>query len=176
MIRAVRHFLRNSCGAAAAELALLLPLLTVLMFGGMEVGGYLWAEHQVIKSVRNGARFAGRQDFANFVCDADNVGAADTAVRNLIRTGTVDGTGNAVIRTWTAADDGIAIAVVCQTDADYSTTGIYADQSGSDTPAIDSARYVEISVELPYPSLFEELGYLDGRSISASAQSPVMGF
>lgn len=176
MIVRIRHFLNNTSGAAATELALMLPLLTVLMFGGMEMGGFFWTEHQVIKSVRNGARFAGRQDFVNFVCDAENVGGADTAVRNLIRTGTIDGTGEAIIRTWTAADDGIDITVTCQTDEDYSTGGIYADQSGSDTPAVESARFVEISVTLPYPSLFADLGYLNGRNITASAQSPVMGF
>lgn len=176
MIGRIRHFLGSTGGAAAAEMALLLPLLTVLLFGGMEVGGFLWSEHQVIKSVRNGARFAGRQDFSNFVCDADNLGTADAAVRNLIRTGTVDGSVSPVIRTWTAADDGITILVGCQTGEDYSTSGIYADQSGSDTPAVESARFVQISVALPYPSLFEDLGYLNGQTISATAQSPVMGF
>ena len=176
MILCIRHLLKSTSGAAAAELALLLPLLTLLMFGGMEMGGYLWAEHQVIKSVRNGVRFAGRQDFANFECDATDVGSADTAVRNLVRTGTIDGTGEPIVREWQAATDGITIGVACQTDADYSTTGIYADMSGTDTPAVESARLVEIEVTLPYPSLFADLGYLDGRNITASAQSPVVGF
>lgn len=176
MMRLIRRFLASTSGAAAAELALMLPLLTVLMFGGMEMGGYLWAEHQVLKSVRSGARFAGRQDFANFACDATDVGGADTAVRNMIRTGTTDGSGDPVVRTWLSNDEGISISVVCQPDADYGTSGIYADLSGLDTPTIESARYVAVKVELPYPSFFADLGYLNGRDIVASAQSPVVGF
>lgn len=169
-------FLRDERGAAAAEMALMLPLLTILMFGGIEMSGFFWSEHQVIKSVRTGARYAARQDFSNFACDAADVGTADAAVRNLVRTGTVDGSGSPIVRTWTAADDGISISVTCDTESDYSTEGIYSDQSGTGTPAIDSARYVEISVEIPYPSLFADLGYLDGYDIVASAQSPVTGF
>ncbi|WP_435417892.1 TadE/TadG family type IV pilus assembly protein [Parerythrobacter aurantius] len=176
MIRAIRKFVLGTEGAAAAEMALMLPLLTIIMFGGMEMGGYFWSEHQVIKSVRNGTRFAARQDFSNFVCGASTVGAKDAAVRNFVRTGTVDGTGNPVVRTWTAANDGITISVNCKTGQDFTNGGIYSDQSGAAASTIDSARNVMISVSLPYPSLFGNLGYLNGRNIRAFAQSPVTGF
>lgn len=172
----LRSLVRRDEGGAAAEMALMLPLLTILLFGGMEMGGYFWSEHQVIKSVRNGTRYAARQDFSNFVCGATSVGTADARVRNLIRTGTTDGTGNPVIRTWTAASDGISIAINCKTGANYSTGGIYSDQTGAAASTIDSARNVAVTVSLPYPSLFGSLGYLNGRNIRASAQSPVTGF
>ena len=50
MIRFLRLFLRDTAGVAAAELALMLPLLTLLLFGGMELSNLMWAEHQVVKS------------------------------------------------------------------------------------------------------------------------------
>lgn len=175
-MNALHAFVRDESGAAAAEMALMLPLLTIIMFGGMEMSGFFWSEHQVIKSVRAGARFAARQDFENFACDAADVGDRTEAVRNLVRTGTTDGSGAPIVRTWTAAEDGITIAVTCDTESSYSTGGIYSDQSGTGTPNVESARYVEISVEIPYPSLFEDLGYLNGYSITATAQSPVTGF
>jgi Flp pilus assembly pilin Flp len=176
MIMALSRSIRDQSGAAAAEMALMLPLLTLLLFGGVEMGSFFWTEHQVIKSVRNGTRFAARQDFSNFACDGTDVGLKDTEVRNLIRTGTVDGSGDPVIRTWTAADDGIEILVTCDTASTYSSGGIYADQSGAAAPAINSALNVQVAVTLPYPSLFENLGYLNGQNITARAQSPVTGF
>lgn len=154
----------------------MLPLLTILLFGGMEMGGYFWSEHQVLKSVRNGTRYAARQDFSNFACDATSLGAADTRVRNLTRTGTIDGTGSAVVRTWAATPDRISILVTCKTGQDYSAGGIYADESGSAAPVVTSALNVQMTVSLPYPSLFGNLGYLNGRNITATAQSPVTGF
>lgn len=178
MTRFLRLFFRNVSGAAAAEMALMLPLLTILMFGGIEMGGYFWSEHQLLKSVRNGTRYAARQPFSNYACDATTVGAADTRVRNVTRTGTADASGNPVVRTWTAGltPDPISVLVTCKTGQTYSTTGIYADESGSAPAAVASALNVKITVTLPYPSLFGRLGYLNGRNIVATAQSPVTGF
>ena len=51
---------RDSRGAAAAEMALVLPLLLVILFGSLELGNYFMNEHTLIKAVRDGARFAGR--------------------------------------------------------------------------------------------------------------------
>ena len=176
MILALSRSIRHEGGAAAAEMALMLPLLTLLIFGGVEMGSFFWTEHQVIKSVRNGTRYAARQDFSNFTCDGTTVGTADAQVRNLIRTGTVDGSGDPVIRTWTAAADGIDILVTCDTGSSYSTKGIYTDQSGASAPSVTSALNIQVDVTLPYPSLFDNLGYLNGQSITARAQSPVTGF
>ena len=45
-------------GAAAAEMALVTPLLLVILFGAVELGNYFYNEHIVVKAVRDGARFA----------------------------------------------------------------------------------------------------------------------
>ena len=43
----------DQSGSAAAELALSLPLLLILMFGSFEVGNYFLSEHVVQKAVRD---------------------------------------------------------------------------------------------------------------------------
>ena len=60
--------LRDSRGVAAAEMALVTPLLAMIMFGAVELGKYFWDEHLVVKAVRDGARFASRQNFATMPC------------------------------------------------------------------------------------------------------------
>ena len=42
---------RDCRGAAAAEMAMVLPLLLALMFGVTELGRYFWSEHVLLKGV-----------------------------------------------------------------------------------------------------------------------------
>ena len=48
MMRGFRPFLRDARGAAAAEMALMLPLLVVMLFVTFEGGYFLWNEHKVV--------------------------------------------------------------------------------------------------------------------------------
>lgn len=176
MMRLPNRMRRDQRGVAAAEMALMLPLLTVILFGGIEGGHFFLTEHEVLKSVRTAARYAARQDFENFECDATDLGDVDADVRNVARTGTVSGT-DPIVRNWAADDaDSISILVICDTGSDYSESGIYADMSGTGTPAVDSAMTVRIAVEVGYPSLFADIGLLDGTNLAASAESAVTGF
>ena len=56
--------MRNSSGTAAAEMALVTPLLMALMFGSFELGNYFYTSHIVAKAVRDGARYASRRGFS----------------------------------------------------------------------------------------------------------------
>lgn len=176
---ALARLLRDRRGSAAAEMALIMPLLTVMLFATVEGGHYFWTEHQLIKSVRNGARFAARQDFANFTCGATSIGTQDSIVRNVVRTGTVNGT-EPIVRDWDAdgvSGDTISISVVCDTGSSYSNSGIYSDMSGAGaTSTVDSAMKVQVIATVSYPSLFADLGFLNDRNLVARAQSPVTGF
>ena len=65
----VSRFLRSDVrGAAAAEMALVLPLLILIMFGSFEMGNFFWESHIANKAVRDGARFAARQNFTDMPC------------------------------------------------------------------------------------------------------------
>ena len=55
---APHRFFRDASGASAAEFALVLPLLLLLLFGTIDVGRYGWAISQAEKATQTGARWA----------------------------------------------------------------------------------------------------------------------
>lgn len=153
-------FWRNQTGAAGAEMALVLPLLLAIMFGGFEAGHYFYTEQKIIKAVRDGARYAGRLPFSEFTCSTANR-AAD--IQEVTRTGLLSG-GTPLISGW--ANDDITVTVTCDATA---TDGIFTALTGG-------ARIVTVSATADYPSLFEALGFIDSdASVNASAQAVVMG-
>ena len=162
-------------GTAAAEMALVTPLLIVLMFGAFEMGNYFLSEHVVVKAVRDGARFAGRQNFTNFPCTATSTantpgGTVVTDTANLVRTGQVTGGGTGRLAGW---DDASEISVnydcVAASSATPSYTGIY--KGTSFVPVIN------VSVAgLDYFSLFNDIGFTSSTAtLNAESQSAVMG-
>jgi len=70
------HFARSARGNAGVEFALLLPLLSLLLFGGIEMGRALHDFHVVNESVRDAARYLSRVAVS---CPAAGIGAG-TAV------------------------------------------------------------------------------------------------
>ncbi|MBL0769589.1 pilus assembly protein [Sphingopyxis sp. DHUNG17] len=155
-------------GAAAAEMALITPLLLVILFGGFEAGAYFWTEHKVVKGVRDGARFAARQPFTAYSgCNAPTGTTLDN-IRNLTRTGQLSG-GTAKVSGWTDAD--VAVTVACQASApnSYTSGGVYATEA-------TGAMHVTVSTTVNYPSLFGTLGFdTTGAVVRASSNAAVMG-
>jgi len=164
----ILEFIRNDRGAAAAEMALLLPLLIVILFAGMEGGYFMWSEHKVVKGVRDGARYAGRQPFGTADCDS-GVLLAEDAVKNVTRTGypdpaTYPGSDIPAVPGW--ANDKISVTVTCD---NTTVTGIYEDLP-------DGAPRVTVTAIVDYPSLFGVLGFpATGLTVSAEAEAAVMG-
>ena len=159
-------FRQNECGAAAVEMALMLPMLMALLFAGMEGSYYFWSEHRVVKAVRDGARYAGRQSFDQYSCStASTVAATATNIKNLTRTGTLDGTGAPLIPGW--ADTQTAITVAACNSA--TATGLFLTQA-------NGAVRVTVSADVPYQSLFSSLGISTATlRLRASQQAVVMG-
>ncbi len=176
MRRLAKNVSRNTRGTAAVEMALITPLLMALLFGGFEGGTYLWTEQKVIKSVRDGARFAGRQPFSMYTCNTVDSGLK-TQIQNLTRTGQISG-GTAKIRGWGSDPNDVTVTVQCAGNADscapdsgaeYVNKGLYVDQS-------DGAKTVKVTAMVPYPSLFGLLGFdTSGAKVAASACAAVMG-
>lgn len=165
------RFLSCTRGAAAAEMALIVPLAVLILFSSIEAGHYIYQEHQVVKGLRDGGRWAARQSFDVINCRSGSASTipADlvTSVKNLTRTGKLSG-GTARIAGWDNAD--ITIEVDCPPPLPGETehTGIY--DSGEPAPQ------VTISTNFSYNSLFNGLGVLtDSISLSGSHQATVMG-
>ncbi len=164
-MRLLRSLLACQRGGPAAELALILPFLVVMMFGGLELGYYFYSQHQVVKGVRDGARYASRQSFVDLNCDGTALVPADVeiAIQEITRTGRISG-GTARIPGWENSD--IEVELTCPGTA--ITTGIYADES--------NAPQINLKATVAYQSLFEGVGIIDSTyTLNASQQAAVMG-
>lgn len=160
----LRIFMRDARGAAAAEMALMLPLLLILMFVGFESGHYFYTEQKVIKAVREGARYGGRLPWSNFPCGGATDAAAVSQIQQVTRTGTVSGTNPRV--PGMALDD---ITVSHRCDTNFTDKGIFKGTTGG-------APVVLVQAQTGYNSLFEQLGLIDSSSIvQASAEAAVNG-
>lgn len=157
----LRLFLKDQLGAAAAEMALILPLVMVIMFATFEGAYYIICEHQVVTGVRNAARYAARLDFSQYACPGATFSGNTATVQNLARTGQLTG-GTARVQGWVNSD--ITVSVTC-----VAASGIYTATSGY-------APKVRVSSRFNYPSLMGQLGFTQATlQIGASAESPVMG-
>ena len=165
-MRRTSSFQRDTRGTASVEMALMLPMLVVLLFGGMEGGYYFWSEHRVVKAVRDGARYAGRQSFDQFNCTTTSTTTATRdAIKNLTRTGTLDGTGAPLIPGWVDGNTTVTVAP-CNT---ATATGLFLTQA-------NGAIRVTVSTDVAYRSLFSSLGFTTATlRLRASQQAVVMG-
>ncbi|MBX7533721.1 pilus assembly protein [Qipengyuania xiapuensis] len=158
------EFLRDEHGAAAAEMALMVPLLLILMFSGFEAGHYFYTEHQVIKAVREGSRYAGRLGFANFPCGGSADPTAVANIQQVTRTGTVTGTEPRV--------SGLALSDITVThrcDANFTDSGIFKGTTGG-------APIVLVRAETGYNSLLGAMGLMDTSAVvQASSEAVVNG-
>lgn len=153
----------SKSAAAAAEMALVTPLLMTLMFGAFELGNYFLSEHVVVKAVRDGARYAARQSFSTMPCGSSPTN--QTQIQTLVRTGSLSGTTPRLVG-WTN-NNTVTITISCDTSGSYS--GIYKDMT-------TGVPVVTVSAAVPYSSLFNELGFSSASLLmSAESQSAVMG-
>lgn len=165
--RLLSSLARDDSAAAAAEMALVTPLLLTLMFGSFELGRYFLDEHVVAKAVRDGARYAARRGFSDYAGCAVGGDIVDKT-RNLTRTGQIATGGIARLPYWTS-DATITVTVTCHTATAYSGTGIY---KGS---AI-GAPVVTVTAAVPYTPLVGSIGFdTTGFALNAQSQAAVAG-
>jgi len=169
MMSARVALLKNESGNAAVEMALSIPMLFALMFGAFELGSYFYAEHKVVKAVRDGARFASRQPFSEYPSCAPSTAVVDNT-RNVTRTGRV--TGGAPRLTYWSNPATISVTAACfTTNADSSVTygGIYSGRS-------DGAPVVTVAAAVPYTPILGQLGLLSATlTLNARSQAAVNG-
>lgn len=164
-MRTFRRLAADRAGSSAAEMALVMPLLLVLMFGTFELGYYFLSEHVVQKSVRDAARYAARLPLASYpscTVPADT----ETLIRNVARTGLPDGTVSRLAG-WTNDPTYTTVTVNCTPTGTY--TGIYvAFPTG--------VPVVTVTASVPYPTLFGTIGLgVPSLQLNAASQSAVYG-
>ncbi|ANI78856.1 hypothetical protein EP837_02458 [Sphingobium sp. EP60837] len=153
--------------AAAAEMALVTPLLITLMFGAFELGNYFLSEHVVAKAVRDGARYASRRAFTEFTCP--NTVSSDVVdkTRNITRTGQIANGGTARLTSWTTATT-VSVTLSCTAISGGNYSGIYNGMS--------NVPRIKVSATVPYTSLFNNLGFTStSLSLISSSEATVQG-
>ena len=158
-------------GAAAAEMALVAPLLATLMVGSLELGKFFWDEHQLLKAVRDGARFAARQNFATMPCGGPATNEAQ--IRNVVRYGKSAVTGSDRPRLFYWTDPAtITVSINCYANAGVDGDRIY-DGIYSARPNVPIVR---VSAAVPYTPILGIMGFRgNGASLHASSEVPVFG-
>ena len=145
-------------GPAAVEFAMVLPLMLLLLFAGIEVGRLLTDFHAVNKSVRDAARYLARVELncpgvtpssgplAGYIAD----GGDATIARNLAMTGAAAnpaGPADYLLRYWTDAST-VSTTITC-----ISNTGQY-EGVFLDTPLVPQ---ITMTAAVPFNFLWGSL-------------------
>ena len=168
MRRKLGTLVKSTRGAAAVEMAMVLPIMLALLFGAFELGNYFMTEHIVVKAVRDGARFAARRPITP---DYDGCAPSNDVVeatRNVTRTGRIDAGGTARFASWSDPES-IDVSVTCDESWAGADKSIYAT-STIGTPV------VTVRATVPYTPLFAQLGLARVTlSLHAQSQAAVTG-
>ena len=159
-----------SCGrgTAAAEMAIVTPLLLIILGGSLELGNYFLDEHVVAKAVRDGARFAARQNFTNYsACTGDPGGTVKADTINVVRTGLLAGGTDQIGNLGSAT---INVTHSCTTTVGGQTmSGIYNGRASG-------AAKVIVDATVPYQSILGSFGFpVTGLNLYAKSEAAVMG-
>jgi Flp pilus assembly protein TadG len=174
----LRRLISSEGGNAAVEMALVLPLLLVILFGSVELGNYFMNEHTLLKAVRDGSRFAARQNFSNYTtCSGTPGGTVVDDTRNVVMNGYLSG-GSAITPNVTAAD--ITLTVSCAATANgQDMIGIYRSRFGgtcNGSTANGCAQIITVTAAVPYRSVLGSFGFSGlGLKLNASSQAAVTG-
>lgn len=169
-MRGPRALIADRTGAAAAEMALILPFLIVLLFGAFEAGNFIWTHHKLVTGVRDGARFASRMDIQALCNGGTPVISGDLRDRIILltRTGQIeDANARPRVPGWEPSQ--VTVTVACQAFAD---TGIYENLGEAGPVVTVEARGVA------YRSLFGRLGVIeadDEARLTAQSSAAVIG-
>lgn len=172
MMRGVR-LMRDRRGAAAAEMALVMPLLLVIMIGSVELGHFMYNEHILAKAVRDGARYAARQGFANYDCSGEPSATVRDNTRELVQTMVLSGGADRMVNL-------AATTIDVQERCVASATGLSSTENMSgiyDELALGGAPVVRVSATVPYtPVIGAPFGFSGvGLNLNASQEAAVMG-
>lgn len=174
MKRALISLLTDRRGNAAAEMALVTPLLLIVMMGCTELGNYFWNEHTLLKAVRDGARFAARQSFSNYsTCSTTGTDLTSATVgsdtQKVVQKGSLDSTQQDLLPNWSTATFKLTCASTT-TSGGQTMSGLYKNNA-------NGAAYVTVEATLTYrPIIALALGFSGvSKQLYAQSQAAVTG-
>lgn len=156
-------------GAVAAEMALVTPLLLAILIGSVELGSYFYNEHMLVKAVRDGARFAARQNFSYYACNGAPTGTVVADTRSLVRTSLLTG---GTDRFADIQDSDITLSTTCKAaqGGQNMASGIYRGKA-TGAPIVTVVATVDYA-----PVIGASFGFSGvGLKLIASQQAAVMG-
>lgn len=174
----LRTLAGDRSGNAAVEFVLVLPILTGILFGATELGNYFYNEHILVKAVRDGARFAARQNLNSFTncasTTASDLGSIYTDTRALVRQGVLSGGSDRLIR-W--SDSGFRMSVTCTTSAGGTALGGFYNGVTDSAGTKIGAPIVTVTAQVPYQSVLQTLGLTNtSYNLNATQQAAVIGW
>jgi hypothetical protein len=178
MTRLARSIWKDCTGAAAAEMALVLPLLLVILFGSVELGNYFMDQHSLVKAVRDGARYAARQSFTYYPgCSGEPDAPVPDDTKNVVMSGYLGGGSDL---TPNIAPSDITLSVSCASTAGgQDMLGIYRSRFGGNcggAAANGCAQTVTVSASVAYRPILSAFGFTGiGVHLNASSQAAVQG-
>ena len=168
--RALIALVGDRRGTAAAEMALIAPLLLILGFGSIETGNFFLDQHTLEKAVRDGARFAARQSFSSYpTCSGSpDTTSVVTPTQNVVMYGYLNGT-NALTPNIIASD--ITVSTQCFTSAvgGQTMSGLYKNRT-------NGAQVVTVTAAVPYRTVVSSFGIrASAWQLNATSQAAVTG-
>lgn len=174
-LRTFIELIRDRGGNAAAEMALVTPLLLILMMGCAELGNYFWNEHALLKAVRDGSRYAARQSFSNFsTCSTSGTDLSSATIGSntklVVQKGSLDSTQPDLLPNWSTAT--FKLTATCTTGqvGGQTMSGLYKNNT-------NGAAKVAVETTLTYrPVIAVALGFSGvGYQLYAQSQAAVTG-
>lgn len=149
----IRAFRRTEQGTAVIEFALALPVMLLMASGFIEIGrAYIQAD-TVSKSLRAAAEFAARNDVPLSA-------AAWASTENLVRTGTVDGSGALLVPGFAKTGASVTLTL------------------GSHDPGTGAVPIIRLTARVPYDPILTGLMTFVGlgdTTIEASHEQAYLG-
>lgn len=172
-LSALMRLARDEGGSAAAEMVLILPVATFMLLVTLEAGHFMVKEHEVMKSVRDAARWGARQPMASFGCTAAAgetalTGAMRDNVATLARYGQLDTDAPLRVAGWTDAQVSVSYSCLDITTVATGNGGLYSAQK--------FAPRITVVATPNYPTLFgSAAGFLGTLKLFAKQQAVVAG-
>ena len=154
LVRALRSILREDCGAALVEGAIIFPVFLLLVGGVYEFGFFLYQEQLITTGVEDASRYLALSS------DPTSVGTQIDA-KNLAVTGSING-GPSRVTGWSTSEVSVTVNFIDNSTATYSGGSII--------------QVVTVSTRFLDPTLgFFTLLHLQPPTISVSHQERVVG-